>query len=77
MNLGEFPARSPSGPARVKARPLAGLALVVALVLAASGGAQADPTPPNFTLAFLGDQGLGPDPMAVLPLIVGRCRKCL
>ena len=48
---------------------LAAVALVVTIALEPLGRAQADPTPVNFTLAFIGDQGLGPDPRAVLTLI--------
>ncbi len=43
--------------------------LYLAVALPSPLWAAALETPPNFTIAFIGDQGLGPDPQAVLQLI--------
>jgi len=49
------------------------LILGFALVLGVSTGTSVDAigtsTPPNFLVAFIGDQNLGPDPEAILQLI--------
>ena len=45
---------------------LAAVALSVTIALEPLGWAQADVPAPNFTIAFLGDQGLGPTAQAVL-----------
>ncbi len=48
---------------------LVGLALCLALVPGSRTFAQSELPPPNFKLAFLGDQSLGPWPVAVLQLV--------
>ena len=48
---------------------LVGLALCLALVPGSRTFAQGELPPPNFKLAFLGDQSLGPWPIAVLELV--------
>ena len=47
----------------------AALVAGVALALGSSAWAQPEAPPVNFTIAFIGDQGLGPDSQAVLGLI--------
>jgi len=47
---------------------VAALALSAAIVFDAPLGAQSD-VPVDFTIAFIGDQGLGPNAQAVLTLI--------
>jgi hypothetical protein len=53
---------------RQAAACLAGLVVATLLALPRTGYGQVE-TPPDFTVAFIGDQGLGPDSRAVLTLI--------
>ena len=48
---------------------LIGLTAVWLGLLSACAGAREERTPPDFKVAFIGDQGLGSDPLAVLRLI--------
>ena len=58
-----------SPPAPASRRRVAFLACLGAMFLASGARAQ---TPPDFTVAFLGDQGLGPSAVAVLELIAAE-----
>lgn len=53
----------------MRAAHLVGLALCLALVPGPRAFAQGELPPPNFKVAFLGDQGLGPWALAVLELV--------
>jgi predicted phosphodiesterase len=52
----------------VGARAAWPVSLLLALSAGASGAAEAGPTPPGHNIAFIGDQGLGPESVAVLQL---------
>ena len=59
----------PSDRTRPRRRRVAGVALALALVTPSVGSADA---PQEITVAFIGDQGLGSDPEAVLQLILAE-----